>query len=79
MNSNEECTVEINDRHATFRSTIVKPYYEDPAVEATQVEDLAIEEVQTEDPIRETIRVADQAHGQGRTSRQGDDVPTETL
>src|SRR5947207_4262206 len=44
---NEDCTVEINSRHAIFRSTIVKPYYENPATEVAQVENPASETEQT--------------------------------
>jgi hypothetical protein len=43
---NEDCTVEIKSIHAVFRSTVVKPYYEDPTAESIRAEDLAIEKSQ---------------------------------
>jgi len=75
---NEDCTVEINGRHAVFRSTAVKPYYEDPAAEATQVEDLATENAETEDPDGETIRVVALAPNRNQASEQGGNISMET-
>jgi hypothetical protein len=56
---NKDYTVEIKGKYAVFRSTVVKPYYEDLAAKATRAEDLAIEKsqameaTQAEDPAIE--------------------------
>ena len=67
MVDNENCTVEMNYRLATFQSTVVRLYYEDPA----------IEKIQAEDPAKETIRVASPALDHDHTSEQGNDTPIE--
>jgi hypothetical protein len=56
----------------------VKPYYENPATEAAQVENLAAEIEQMKNLNEETIRVADPTSNQGHILEQEGYISTET-